>query len=447
MRSATQAEEAVFCPISTHENLFVSFFPGLRRRALVWLRRRAGAPDRLRLNQPSARRLHQCRRAPQPADEEEEPGDVLPSGKGNAESLAHFAAGEKPRGQSGRHVQAMEEFYSSVMADPGNEKTAGMSPSGFSTSTIQKGPSPSCPKSPAVPTFPRPSSACWPGRICRPARPMPRWPPASRPLPGGPIPCKATRANWKILVQTGKLAEAAKTLDQAAKHIRHTPANFIALANLYAACRAPQEKKNDPVAPPRRRPARPRRRLKFPPRASGSEWPTLTRSWTNRKKQPTSTTRLAHAKPATPPPLRNLLREKLGVILLDMHDTTNAAVQFQAIVKDDPVRFLQAWYCLGIIAHSEGLLAPKPSQISKEPSIRAAVSNWPTTVWPSSWPSQLRGDDALQFLDRAAPHFPDSFDAQFYNALVNIQLKDFDEAVRQLTAAETLARTNNHRPA
>ena len=60
--------------------------------------------------------------AAQPA-EEEDPVEALPYGKGNPEALAHFAAGEGLE-SSGRHDQAMEEFYISVMADPGNEKTA-----------------------------------------------------------------------------------------------------------------------------------------------------------------------------------------------------------------------------------------------------------------------------------------------------------------------------------
>ena len=56
---------------------------------------------------------------------------------------------------------------------------------------------------------------------------------------------------------------------------------------------------------------------------------------------------------------------------------------------------------------------------------------------------QSRGDEALQVLDLARSRFPDSFDAQFFNALVNLQLKGFDEAVRHFSAAENMARTNN----
>src|ERR1035441_4893373 len=61
--------------------------------------------------------------ASQPEEEEEEPADALPLGKGNPEALAHFAAGESLE-STGLHEEAMEEFYKSVMADPGNEKSA-----------------------------------------------------------------------------------------------------------------------------------------------------------------------------------------------------------------------------------------------------------------------------------------------------------------------------------
>ena len=65
--------------------------------------------------------------AAQPGEEvaeEEEPVEILSFGKkGNPEALAHFAAGEAFE-SSGQHDQAMEEFYSSVIADPSNERTA-----------------------------------------------------------------------------------------------------------------------------------------------------------------------------------------------------------------------------------------------------------------------------------------------------------------------------------
>jgi tetratricopeptide (TPR) repeat protein len=140
--------------------------------------------------------------------------------------------------------------------------------------------------------------------------------------------------------------------------------------------------------------------------------------------------------------LRNLLRQRLGEILLDARDITNAAAQFQAVVKDDPAHYPQAWYFLGIIAHSEGNFADAVSDyqkaISSAPGLELAYYRLALVL-----ADQLRDDAALQILARARLAFPDSFDARYFNALVNVQIKDFDEAVRQLTAAESMARTNN----
>jgi tetratricopeptide (TPR) repeat protein len=139
--------------------------------------------------------------------------------------------------------------------------------------------------------------------------------------------------------------------------------------------------------------------------------------------------------------LRHLLREKLGEILLDAHDVTNAAAQFQAIVQEDPHRS-QAWYYLGILAHSGGRLAEAADDFEK-------ARRWAPDLEQAYYRLALvladlrRGDDALQILDLARLRFPDSFDAQFFNALVNLQLKDFSQAVSHFSAAETLARTNN----
>ena len=76
---------------------------------------------------------------------------------------------------------------------------------------------------------------------------MPRWTPACKAIARRPDSLQSYQSQLEVLVQTGKLAEALKTLDQAAKHIRNTPAELILLANLYAACRGPQEKEKDPV--------------------------------------------------------------------------------------------------------------------------------------------------------------------------------------------------------
>jgi tetratricopeptide (TPR) repeat protein len=245
----------------------------------------------------------------------------------------------------------------------------------------------------------------------------------------------------EVLVQTGKMAEAVKVLDQAAKHIRTTPASLIALANLYAACRGPQEKENDPVALRAAALLERAAAMKF---SSPALWQHMADTYARlgELKKATDIYNRLLTEAVDSATLRNLLHQRLGEILLDARDTTNAAVQFKAIVDDDATHYPQAWYFLGVIAHADGLLADAAADFQKAirsaPGLELAYYRLALVL-----ADQLRGDAALQALDAAHALFPDSFDAQIYSALVNLQLKDFDEAVRHFTAAEGLARTNS----
>lgn len=382
--------------------------------------------------------------AAQPADdEEEEPADALPSGKGNPESLAHFAAGESFEA-SGRHEQAMEEFYNSVLADPANEKTArevaewlleGHHPERAVTllSKVARRPDVSAPILGLL------SQA-----DLRAGKTNAAMEASLKAIAREPDSLQSYEGELEVFVQTGKLAQALKTLDQAAKRIRNTPADLIALASLYAACRGPQEKENDPVR---------LRALALLDRAAGMKFSTPA-LWQRAadgyarlgepKKAADIYNRLV-AEAVDSATLRDVLRERLGEILLDAHDATNAAAQFQAIVQDDPTRFPQAsmaWYYLAILAHSQGRLAEAVEDLQKAlrsaPGLEQAYYRLALVL-----ADQRRGDDALRILDTARSSFPDSFDARFYNGLVNFQLQSFDQAVSCFTAAESLARSNN----
>jgi tetratricopeptide (TPR) repeat protein len=380
--------------------------------------------------------------APQAADvdEEGEPVEVLPSGKGNPEALAHFAAGESFEA-SGRHDQAMEEFYSSVMADPGNEKTARdvaewlldqRHPDRAITllSKVARRPDVSAP---ILGLLARADLQAGKTNAAMAA--------SVQAIARKPDSLQSYESKLEVLVQTGKMAEALKTLDQAAQHIRPTPAGLVALANLYAACRGPQEKENDPV---RLRAVALLDRAAAMKFSSQPLWQRAADAYSRLgepKKAADIYTRLL-AEATDSATLRNLLRQRLGEIYLDARDATNAAVQFQGIVKDDPIRYPQAWYYLGIIAHSEGLLADAATDFQNAihygPGLEQAYYRLALVL-----ADQLRGDSALQVIEQARLRFPDSFDARYFNAMVNLQLNDYDEAARQLTAAENMARTNN----
>jgi tetratricopeptide (TPR) repeat protein len=381
--------------------------------------------------------------ASQPAEQEDDITEALPSGKGNPEALAHFAAGESLEA-SGRHEQAMEEFYSSVMADPGNEKTAWsvaewLLDSHFPEravtllSTVARRPDVSAP---ILSLLARADLQAGKTNAAMQA--------SLKAIARAPDSLQSYEGELEVFVQAGELKEALRTLDQAAKHIRKAPADLIALADLYAACRGPREKESDSVR---------LRAVALLDRAAGMKfsapalWQRLADGYANvgeLKKAADIYYRLL-TEAADSATLRDLLRQRLGEILLDAHDATNAAAQFQAIVQDDPARFPQAsvaWYYLAILAHSQGRLAEAVEDLQKAlrsaPGLERAYYRLALVL-----ADQRRGDEALQVLDRARQAFPDSFDAQFYNALVHFQLNDFDQAVSRFTAAETLARSNN----
>ena len=378
--------------------------------------------------------------ADQPAEEEEEPGDALRDGKGNPEALAHFATGESLEA-GGQHDQAMEEFFLSVMADPGNEKTARDVTEWL---LEQKHPERAVTLLSKVAGRPGVSAPIL-GLLARAdvqaGKTNAALAAGRKAIDRQPDSLRSYESEWEVFVQTGQIARALKTLDQASKHIRITPASLIGLAGLYAASQGSQEKEKDPA---RLRAAALLDRAAAMTIPVPGLWERMADTYAlagELKKATNIYTRLV-TEAVDSATSRNLRRQRLGEILLDARDTTNAAVQFQAIVQDDPVHFFKAWYFLGVMAHSDGRLAEAADDyrraLRSQPQFEQAYYRLALVL-----ASQRRGDDALQILESARTHFTDSFQARFYNALVRYQLQDYDEAVRRFTAAEALARTNS----
>ncbi len=368
----------------------------------------------------------------------------MPSGKGNPEALAHFAAGESLE-STGQHDEAMEEFYKSVMADPGNERAAyevgqwlldQHHPERAVTLLSKVAHRPGA-SAPILSLLARADLQAGQTNAALAV--------SLQAIARQPDELQSYQSRLEVLVQTAKMAQALKTLDQAAKHIRNTPAQLIALANLYAACLGPQEKEKDPV---RLRAVVLLDRAASMNFSSRELWEHLADTYAHlselKKAAEVYNRLLAQAVDSATQDsvtLRDHLREKLGEILLDARDSTNAAAQFQAIVKEEPASY-QGWYYLGILAHSEGKLAEAADDFDKArhlaPGLEQAYYRQALVL-----ADQGRGDEAWRVLDLARARFPDSFDGQFFNALVSLQLKDFDEAVRHFSAAESMARSNN----
>jgi len=366
--------------------------------------------------------------------------EVLPPGKGNVESLAHYATGESLE-ESGKHAQAMEEFYKCVMADPADEKTArdvgqwlldehhpdraiallsrvAQRPAVSATilSLLAKAQLQANQTNAALAT-------------------------SQRAIARRPDMLSSYESKLVVLVQMGKLPEALKTLDQAARRIANRPADLIGLAKLYTACLSLKAKPTDPVRLHALALLDRAAAMKIASVGLRQEMADNYAALNETRKASDLYGRLINEVDYSPT-LRNGLRQRYGEILLDLHDETNAAAQFQAIVRDDRMRYPLAWYYLGIIAHSQGDLAEAADDYSNAlrvfPGMELAYYRLALVLADMG-----RNDNALQILDAARGRFPDSYDAQFFNALVNLQLKDFDEAVKHFSSAETIARTNN----
>jgi tetratricopeptide (TPR) repeat protein len=136
---------------------------------------------------------------------------------------------------------------------------------------------------------------------------------------------------------------------------------------------------------------------------------------------------------------RDALREKLAHIYFQGDDKSKAVEQLEALVRDSPTRYPQAWYVLGTIAYEAGdfvkasecfdkvlLLNPGAEQIYYDLAGMQINSGHPK--------------DALRTLERARTKFSQSFVAEFLSALAHSRLNDYAKALQHFTAAEVIAR-------
>jgi tetratricopeptide (TPR) repeat protein len=377
--------------------------------------------------------------AAEDAATEDDSADAVPTGKGNAEALAHYAAGISYE-TNGQHNLAVEEFYKSVLADPGNEAKALELAQQF---LQEQQPQKAAALLSKVAERPDASVAIlgWLARADLQAGQTNAAIAASRQaIERRPDSLEGYESQLEVLMQTGKPAEALRTLDRAARHIRNQPPDLIALANLYSVYLGTQNK--DTAAARLRAAALLDRAaaLKF---SSPPLWERTADTYGrlgDMKKAAAIYNKLAGESPEGSL-LRAALREKLAVLYFNAQDWTNATKQFQSVVRDDPVH-PEAWFYLGVMAQSDRKLPEAAADF--ENALR-----WDQKLESAYYRLALvradlnRGDDAVQILNQARARFPNSFECEFFSGLVYSQLKDYGEAVRHLAAAETMARAGN----
>jgi tetratricopeptide (TPR) repeat protein len=137
--------------------------------------------------------------------------------------------------------------------------------------------------------------------------------------------------------------------------------------------------------------------------------------------------------------LRDLLHEKLVNIYLQGQDRVHAIEQLEAIVKDSPTRYPQAYYHLGSLAYQQDQYDKAEDYFNKalllNPNFEQAYYDLAGMQINIHKPG-----DALRTLEKARGVFRQTFVSEFFSALAYSGLKNFTEALTHFTSAEVIAR-------
>jgi tetratricopeptide (TPR) repeat protein len=144
------------------------------------------------------------------------------------------------------------------------------------------------------------------------------------------------------------------------------------------------------------------------------------------------------------PLMRDALREKLANIYLHGRDKSKAAEQLEAIVRDSPTRYPEAWYYLGTFSYDE-----KNYNKAAEYFERAILVNPEMEqAYVDLAGTQInlgQTAEALKTLEKARAKFPDSFTAEFFTGLAFARLKDYATALKHFTIAESIGNSMDAR--
>jgi tetratricopeptide (TPR) repeat protein len=142
------------------------------------------------------------------------------------------------------------------------------------------------------------------------------------------------------------------------------------------------------------------------------------------------------------PLLRDAALEKLATYYLGHGEFDKAEGHLEAIVRDNPTQFPQAYYFLGSIAAKNGHYAKAEEHLK-----RFLVLN--TGFEPGYYElarAQIaldHGESALETLQNAKTRFSSSFIGEFLSALAYARTDDPTNAVNRMTSAEIIARSSN----
>ena len=138
------------------------------------------------------------------------------------------------------------------------------------------------------------------------------------------------------------------------------------------------------------------------------------------------------------PGMRDFLRERLTNVYLTGSEKEKASGQLEAIVRDNPGRFPQAYYFLGILAADRKEFDRAIDYLNRGLALRPEHEQSYYDL-ASVQLNADRTDDALKTLGRAREKFPRSYVVEFLSGLVQTRKKNYPEAIKNFTTAEVIA--------
>ncbi len=139
------------------------------------------------------------------------------------------------------------------------------------------------------------------------------------------------------------------------------------------------------------------------------------------------------------PLMRDTLRKKLTNLYLRSNDKSKAIEQLEAVVRDNPTRYPEAWYFLGTLANDATNYSKAAEYFGR--AIVVAPEMQPAYYDLAGMQINLnQGAEALTTLEKARAKFPNTFTGEFFTGLAFSRMKDYSTAVKHFTAAEIIGK-------
>ncbi|MEO7298453.1 MAG: tetratricopeptide repeat protein [Verrucomicrobiota bacterium] len=138
------------------------------------------------------------------------------------------------------------------------------------------------------------------------------------------------------------------------------------------------------------------------------------------------------------PEMRDALREKLAKLYLRSSDKAKAAEQLEAVVRENPTRYPEAWFYLGSLAHESKNYSKAVENFGRALLLSPELE----PAYYELAGAQINADqagEALKTLEQARAKFSNTFTGEFFTGLAFARMKNFGDAVKHFTTAEVIA--------